>query len=368
LLEKSVDVTVRGQGEEAFAEIVDRLAKGRALDDCGGCTVRLRDGTIQENPARALAQIDSFRAHDYGLIAVERYFELKGKRQLDYISSQGCNFRCAFCSDPFVYGRKWVGLEPVRMAMRLKELWDRYHFDDVNFQDETFFTKAGRVEALADRIVESGMKITWAATMRADQGVRLPDAVWVRCKESGLRRLLVGVESGSNEVLKRIKKDIKIEQVYETAQKMLRFGIAGHFPFIVGFPDESDEDIRATLACAKKLRSMSPDFLTPIFYFKPYPGSALVIEAVARGFRLPETLEDWAKFDYVAGEPGPWVSAEKFELIERFKFFHELAWKKASRGKRLLQKLARYRCNTDNYGWPIEMLFTRWLVPAQTLS
>ena len=83
---------------------------------------------------------------------------------------------------------------------------------------------------------------------------------------------------------------------------------------------------------------MSPDFLTPIYYFKPYPGSALVIEAVARGFRLPETLEAWAKFDYVAGEPGPWVSPEKFELIERFKFFHELAWKRVSRGKRLLQK------------------------------
>jgi radical SAM superfamily enzyme YgiQ (UPF0313 family) len=368
LQEGSVDVTVRGQGEESFAEIVDRLAAGRPLDDCLGCTVRLSDGSIQENPARALEQVDHFRAHDYGLIPVERYFELKGKRQLDYISSQGCNFRCAFCSDPFVYGRKWVGLEPVRMAMRLKELWDRYHFDDVNFQDETFFTKAGRVEALADRIVESGMKITWAATMRADQGVRLPEAVWARCKQSGLRRLLVGVESGSNDVLKRIKKDIKIEQVYETAEKMLRFGIAGHFPFIVGFPDESDADIRATLDCAKRLRSMSPDFLTPIYYFKPYPGSALVIEAVARGFRLPETLEDWAKFDYVAGEPGPWVSAEKFELIERFKFFHELAWKRASRGKRLLQKLARYRCNTNNYDWPVEMLFTRWLVPAQTLS
>jgi radical SAM superfamily enzyme YgiQ (UPF0313 family) len=136
----------------------------------------------------------------------------------------------------------------------------------------------------------------------------------------------------------------------------------------VGFPDETDAHIQATLDCAKKLRSMSPDFLTPIYYFKPYPGSALVIEAVARGFRLPETLEDWAKFDYVAGEPGPWVSAEKFELIERFKFFHELAWKKVSPGKRLLQRLARYRCDKDNYRWPVEMLFTRWLVPAQTLS
>jgi radical SAM superfamily enzyme YgiQ (UPF0313 family) len=254
------------------------------------------------------------------------------------------------------------------MAARLKELWDRYRFDDVNFQDETFFTKAGRVEALADRIVESGMKITWAATMRADQGVRLPDAVWARCKESGLRRLLVGVESGSNEVLKRIQKDIKIEQVYETAHKMLEHRIAGHFPFIVGFPDETDANIQATLDCARRLRSMSPDFLTPIYYFKPYPGSALVIEAVARGFRLPETLEAWAQFDYVAGEPGPWVSSEKFELIERFKFFHELAWKRASRGRRLVQKIARYRCTRNDYRWPIEMLFTRWLVPAQRLS
>src|ERR1700722_13665958 len=95
LLEKSVDVTVRGQGEETFAEIVQRLAEGRSLDGCAGCTVRLEDGTIQENPARELAQVDKFRAHDYGLIPVERYFELKGKRQLDYISSQGCNFRCA---------------------------------------------------------------------------------------------------------------------------------------------------------------------------------------------------------------------------------------------------------------------------------
>lgn len=368
LLEPCVDVTVRGQGEETFAEIVRRLSEGRSLEGCAGCTVRLADGTIHENPERPLASVDKFRAHDYGLIPVERYFELKGKRQLDYISSQGCNFRCAFCSDPFVYGRKWVGLEPTRIATRLKELWDRYHFDDVNFQDETFFTKRDRVHELADRIVESGMKITWAATMRADQGVRLPDEVWARCKQSGLRRLLVGVESGSNEMLKRIRKDIKIEQVFETAEKMLQHDIAGHFPFIVGFPDESDSSIQASLDVAKKLRAMSPDFLTPIYYFKPYPGSELVIEAVERGFRLPQTLDAWSRFDYVAGEPGPWVSAEKFRLIERFKFFHELAWKRLSRGKRFLQQLARYRCSTDNYDWPVEMLFTRWLVPAQKLS
>src|SRR5215469_8477167 len=368
LVEPCVDVTVRGQGEETFAEIVRRLSEGRSLEGCAGCTVRLADGTIHENPPRPLAPVDRFRAHDYGLIPVERYFQLKGKRQLDFISSQGCNFRCAFCSDPFVYGRKWVGLEPARMALRLKELWGRYRFDDVNFQDETFFTRAHRVRAFAEQLIAAGLKISWAATMRADQGVRLPDEVWARCKQSGLRRLLVGVESGSNEMLKRIRKDIKIEQVFHTAARMLKYRIAGHFPFIVGFPDESEQSVQATLDCAKRLRSLSPDFLTPIYYFKPYPGSELVIEAVARGFRLPETLEAWSTFDYVAGLPGPWVSPEKYQLIERFKFFHELAWKRASRGTRQLQRLARYRCQRDEYRWPVEMLLSRWVVPAERLS
>jgi radical SAM superfamily enzyme YgiQ (UPF0313 family) len=368
LIERSVDVTVRGQGEETFAEIVQRLAEGRSLEGCLGCTVRLADGTIHENPERPLAPVDKFRAHDYGLIPVERYFELKGKRQLDYISSQGCAFRCAFCSDPFVYGRKWVGLEPTRMALRLKELWDRYHFDDVNFQDETFFTRARRVQELAERIVESGLKITWAGTMRADQGVRLPDEIWALCKRSGLRRLLVGVEAGSNEMLKRIKKDIKIEQVFHTVEQMLKYGIAGNFPFIVGFPAESDASVQATLDCAKRLRSLSPDFETPIFYFKPYPGSELVREAVAGGYRLPQTLEAWAKFDFVAGLPGPWVSKQKFQLIERFKFFQELGWKRVARGMRPLQQLARYRCRADEYRWPVEMVFARFLVPAEKLS
>jgi anaerobic magnesium-protoporphyrin IX monomethyl ester cyclase len=366
--EPSVDVTVRGQGEETFAEIVQRLGERRSLEGCLGCTVRRADGTIVENPARPLAAVEGFRAHDYRLIPVERYFELKGKRQLDYISSQGCNFRCAFCSDPFVYGRKWVGLEPTRMALRLKELWDRYHFDDVNFQDETFFTRAHRIRAFADQLIASGLRISWAATMRADQGVRLPADVWARCRQSGLRRLLVGVESGSNEMLRRIRKDIRIEQVFETAERMLEHGIAGHFPFIVGFPEESDASIQATLDCAKRLRALSPGFQTPIYYFKPYPGSELVREAVERGFRLPQTLEAWSAFDYVAGLPGPWVSAEKFRLIERFKFFQELSWKRMSRGMRLLQQLARYRLSHDEYRWPLEMALQRWLIPAERLS
>lgn len=359
LAEPSVDVTVQGQGEETFAEILERLREGQSLEGCLGCAFRRDDGSIHVNPPRALQAVSQFREHNYGLIPVERYFELKGKRQLDFISSQGCNFRCAFCSDPFVYGRRWVGLDPARMASRLKTLWDRYRFDDVNFQDETFFTKRDRVKGFAEQVIASGMTITWAGTMRADQGVRLPDETWRLCKRSGLRRLLVGVESGSPEMLLRIRKDVTIEQIEYTAAKMLEHGIAGHFPFIVGFPDESDESIEATLAFARRLRSMSPDFLTPIFYFKPYPGSEIVTEAVKRGYKLPETLEEWARFDYVQGDPGPWVSAKKFRLIERFKFFQDLAWRRVHPAEKPLQRLARYRCSRNDYRWPVEMAIVR---------
>jgi len=368
LREECVDITVQAQGEATFADIVGRLAEGRSLENCAGCMFRRADGSVHANPPRALLPLERFRPHDYDLIDVERYYRLKGKRQLDYISSQGCNFRCAFCSDPFVYERKWVGIAPGDMVGQLRGLWEKYRFDDLNFQDETFFTKRERVRTMAQGIVDAGLQFTWAATMRADQGIRLPDEVWQLCRQSGLRRLLVGVESGDPMMLKRIKKDVTIEQVFHTAEKMRALGIAGIFPFIVGFPDESDASVDMTIACAKRLRGMSDQFETPIFYFKPYPGSAIVIDAVQRGFQLPDTLAEWSQFDYVAGLPGPWVSSGKYQLIERFKFFLDLASKRRRAGMNLLQRIARYRCARDDYRWPLEMRVLQWLRPQQRLS
>jgi radical SAM superfamily enzyme YgiQ (UPF0313 family) len=367
LRESCVDVTVQAQGEATFAEIVARFSAGQSLDGCAGCMFRKADGRVHVNPPRALVPLDRFRPHDYDLIPVERYYALKGKRQLDYISSQGCNFRCAFCSDPFVYGRKWVGIEPSSLVAKLRELWEKYQFDDLNLQDETFFTKRERIRAIAQQIIDAGIRFTWAATMRADQGVRLPIDVWELCKQSGLRRLLVGVESGDDEMLKRIKKDISIDQVFSTAERMRDLGIAGIFPFIVGFPDESEASVDATIACARQLRAMSNSFETPIFYFKPYPGSAIVTEAVASGFQLPDTLADWSQFDFVAGLPGPWVTPEKYELIERFKFFLDLASKEGARAS-WLRRLARVRCERKDFRWPIEMRVLQWLRPVERLS
>ena len=183
-------------------------------------------------------------------------------------------------------------------------MWRRYRFDDLSFQDETYFTYAPRVEAVADEFLRRGLPITWAATMRADQGDRLREEAMAKCKRSGLRRVIIGVESGSQEMMDRIKKDIKLEQVFTSAEKCRRHGVDVIFPFIVGFPGETDDSVRASLDVAKRLRAMSPGFETPIFYFKPYPGSSLTDDAVRDGYTLPCTLDEWARFDFSA-PPAP---------------------------------------------------------------
>ena len=353
LEESSVDVTVQGQGESTFVETVDRMARGESMDGCLGSTYRARDGSITQNAARPLEDVNALSPHDYSLIDVARYYQLKTKPQFDYITSQGCRFRCAFCADPFVYQRRWVGLEPARVGAEVEELWRRHRFTDLNFQDETFFTSTPRVVAIAEEFIRRRLPISWAATMRADQCVRLSDEAFETCKRSGLRRVLVGVESGSPEMLKRIKKDVTVEQVLETAERCRKFGIRVQFPFIVGFPDESEESVAATLALAKRLRAMSSDFETMIFYFKPYPGSSLTLEAVARGYKLPRTLDEWSTFDFV-GSIGPWVSGEKYRRVERFKFYQGLAWDRVPAWKRPLQRIARWRCRRDAYGFPVE--------------
>ena len=366
LAEPSIDVTVQGQGEVTFGELADRFAAGESVQGVAGIAHRVAEGTVQEAP-RPLLPMDALPAHDYSLIDVERYFELKGERQLDYISSTGCFFRCAFCADPFVFKRKWVGLSPARMGEEIELLWRRYHFTDLSFQDETFFTYPNRVAAIAEEFLRRGLRFSWTGTLRADQGHRMDDATLDLCVRAGLRRVMIGVESGSQEMMDWLQKDIKVEQVLESAERCVKHGIGAIFPFIVGFPGESDASVQASLEMVKRLRKMSPQFETPIFYFKPYPGSRITQEVVERGYQLPQTLEEWGDFDYI-GSSGPWVSAGTYQRIERFKFYNRFAGGPETWLRRPLQQIARWRCQRDWYHFPIEKLVVERLKPLPSLS
>jgi anaerobic magnesium-protoporphyrin IX monomethyl ester cyclase len=366
LREPSIDITVQGQGEVTFSELAARLTCNEDLSGLQGITYRTKNEIIQ-NPPRALKDMNEFPLFDYGLLDVESYYKLKKQKQFDYISSTGCYFRCAFCADPYVYNRKWSALSPERMGEEIEALWHKYKFEELSFQDETFFTYKERVISIAEEFIKRGLKFKWNATMRADQGSRMSDDVFGLLVKSGLRWVLIGVESGSNEMLKWLKKDITVEQILFCARLCKRFGIHVNFPSIVGFPGETDESVSSTLNLIKELRQMSPKFETPIFYYKPYPGSSITAEVLKSGFELPATIEEWADFDYI-GSSGPWVGKEKYKLIERFKFYNRLAGGPETFPRKSIQKIARWRLKRDFFAIPLEKMLIEKLRPAARLS
>jgi anaerobic magnesium-protoporphyrin IX monomethyl ester cyclase len=347
----SVDIVVSGQGEDTFRTIVDRLIAGE------------RVAGVQ---SAVMKDLNAFPAHDYSLIPVERYFALKGARQVDYISSQGCRFRCAFCADPAVFNRGWTGLAPERIASEIAFLHQRYAVADIAFQDETFFTHTQRVNALAEELLKRHLSITWTATLRADQACRLGDELFAKTVRSGLRRVMVGVESGSQEMLDRLQKDMTLDQVRTTAEMCTRHGVGAIFNFIVGFPGESEQSMQATLALAKTLRRSNPGFETPIFYYRPYPGNPMAEQSAARGYVFPRGLAEWADFDYVGGR-GPWISRDQWQTVERFKFYTKHAWKPGA-WRWPLRASSQWRCRHDWYDLPIEKMIVDFVRPPQQVS
>ncbi len=351
LAEPSVDIVVTGQGEDAFRDVIARLIDGER---------------VRGQVSRPMQDLNTFPAHDYSLIPVERYFALKRARQIDYISSQGCRFRCAFCADPAVFARGWTGLSPERIGDEVEHLHRRHRMADLAFQDETFFTHAPRVDALAEQFLRRQLPITWTATLRADQACRLGDDLFAKTVRSGLRRVMVGVESGSQEMLDRLQKDMKLDQVRKTAEMCTRHGVGAIFNFIVGFPGESESSMQATLELAKTLRRSNPEFETPIFYYRPYPGNPMAEQSAAQGYVFPRGLEEWADFDYVGGR-GPWMTAEQWRTVERFKFYTRHAWKPGA-WRWPLRATSQWRCRHDWYAMPVEKMIVDLIRPPQQVS
>ncbi len=229
----------------------------------------------------------------------------------------------------------------------------------------TFFTYKKRVAEIAEQFLNRDMSFTWAATMRADQCARLGEDIFRLCVRSGMRRVLIGVESGSPAMLKRIKKDTTVEQIFSSAEMCARNGVAVIFSFIVGFPGESYNDVMQTVSLIKTLRAMSPDFETPIFYYKPYPGSEI---SAGVATDMPTSLDQWAQFDYVQGTVGSWVPQATYEFMERFKFYNRYAWGNERIARRPLQILARWRCQRNWFDWPLEKAIVQRLRPGAGLS
>lgn len=348
------DFCVFGQGEMTFLELLDALEANDIFEKILGLAY-LKDGLYYENQERKFIDINNFPTYDYSLIPMETYFRLKGIRQIDFYSSQGCPYRCAFCADPYVYSRRWSGLKGSRMLNDVFELVQKYDVDDIVFQDENFFANQKRVIEFCQGINERGMKFTWSATSRADQIAPLSDEILQIVSQANLRRMVIGAESGSQELLDFMKKDTLSEETIISAEKLHRWGIGATFNFITGFPEETFDDTLKTLDTIKQIKNIDLNFEFNIFFFTPYPGTELFEYIVKKGFHTPQTLNEWSDIDFIM-YAGYWVKDNEREYVERFKFYTKLGTEQ--RYAHLLvkpfQQLAKARLKRDYFNFPIE--------------
>lgn len=356
----AVDVAVVGQGQLTFAELVARRRAGAPLAGLAGAWVR-EDGIVTPGPERAMASPASFPPTDYGLLDLEPYFQRSGRRALDYVSSQGCPYRCSFCSDPMVYGRSWLALPAERVLAEIEQLAARYRLDEVLFQDDLFFVNRGRANAILEGLARLARPLRWIATARAAHIARMsPDELQL-LKRSGCRRIVVGAESGTDTTLDLLEKDQRAEDLLRCAERLGALGLPATFSFIAGTPGETPADLEATLRRILEICRLNPLTDTPIFRFTPYPGNALVQGLARDGVPLPTTLEGWATCDLLSSQVAVLTPAQRAR-IARFEQYVRYAYKPTGNPARAaLARLARARLEHDRLEIPVELELLRGL-------
>ena len=306
----AVDAVVRGEFEYASANLARALDAGGDLRGVLGLTYRDVDGTVQVNaeqplfepldrmpfPARHIVHGEGYRAGIYS-----------GGRPTAMVSSRGCPYRCTFCLWPDVlYGHRFRARSPQNVIDEVSEAVRLYGHDEIYFDDDTLTVDRDRALAICRLLEEKGLakEVEWIAQCRVDTVNReLLEAM----KRAGCGYILFGVESGSPQMLKKMKKGITLDKV-RTAFKLAReVGIKTQAFFLFGVPGETPQTIRETIDFAKELNASSTQFAIAI----PHPGTALYEECKANGWL---TSENWA--DYTAEAPlieTPWLSAGELE-------------------------------------------------------
>jgi hopanoid biosynthesis associated radical SAM protein HpnJ len=255
-------------------------ARDLPLDRIDGITFR-KEGAIHHNPERAM--IEDFDALPSVMDVYARDLDIDrydiGYLRHPYIShytGRGCPAQCSFCLWPqTVGGHTYRARSPEAVAAEMahaRSLFPRVR--EFFFDDDTFTAIAPRTRAIAERLGKLG--ITWSCTARANVGRETLAAM----RDNGLRLLLVGYESGNQQILDNIKKGVTVEEARRFTRDCHDLGITIHGTFIVGLPGETPETIRETIAFAKAIDPCS----LQVSIAAPYPGTELYRQATENGW------------------------------------------------------------------------------------
>jgi radical SAM superfamily enzyme YgiQ (UPF0313 family) len=272
-LTRGADVIVVGEGEATLEELLPRLAKDgpHHLDGVLGIVYKRDDGTVvRALPRPYVADLDSLPDPDREAIDIDRYVETwrthHGLGSVSLICARGCPYHCEWCSHA-VYGHTHRRRSPGRVADEVEQLVARYRPDQLWYADDVFTIKHSWFFEYAAELKQRGLRLPFECISRAD---RLNDQVIDALAEMGCYRLWIGSESGSQNVLDEMRREVRVEQVQAMTHALKRRGIQTGMFIMLGYEGEDVADLEATVDHLKK---SAPDvFLTTVAY--PIKGTA----------------------------------------------------------------------------------------------
>ena len=280
----AIDFVARNE----FDFTIKDVAEGRDFGRIAGLSWRNGEGAVVHNEDRAvLENMDElpFVTPVYKRdLVIENYFIGYLKHPyISFYSGRGCKSRCTFCLWPQTIGGHRYRTRSVGHV--IEELaWAQKAFPQVKeffFDDDTLTDNLPRVEALAREIGKLG--IVWSCNAKAN----VPRATLKVLKDNGLRLLLVGYESGNQQILHNIKKGMRVDVARQFAKDCRELGIVVHGTFILGLPGETKETIEETIRFAIEI---NPHTLQ-VSLAAPYPGTFLYKQALENNWFAHENAD-----------------------------------------------------------------------------
>jgi len=282
----SLDIVVRGEGEQTFIELLDKLQTQSRVNNVLGITYRNGDKMAHNADRPFLQDLDSlpFPAHD--LLPLEK-LKHNGKIIFPLVSSRGCVYWCDFCSTVRMFGRGYRMRSPKNVVDEMEFVYDKYGVDQVTFYDDAFSVDRNRVVKICEELHTRKLNIKWDCGTRVDM---VDKELLKTMRGAGCFAVWLGVESGSEAILGAMNKKINLEQTrfaYKTAHEVGLMTIANT---VLGFPGETEETAKATIRLIKELNPDDVGF----YVATPYPGTPLYEQVKKSGWLR---ITDFDKYD-----------------------------------------------------------------------
>ena len=314
-----VDIVISGPGQKSFPLLIDAIENKISYDSVPGLAMYVSEQLIcgPEN----ILDANTLIPYNYKFINCNdyiRYDSTISKRTINYISSQGCVYKCKFCYETN-YKRRYARLPCNRIIQDLEYFVQEYGVDGIKFYDADWFINPKKYEPLINALTK--LNLSWAASIHPKDILRAinnGEPLLAQLSASHCKRLLMGIESGSNRVLKEVvDKGVTKEEIFFVAQEIAKYGILGSYTFIVGFPGESISEQEETFDFIRSLWALNPRPETRVHIYTPYPGTALYDKTLSMNFIPPDNLEDWSSFDYYKSNT-PWTDVTLEQRVKNF--------------------------------------------------